>query len=502
MKRTSEVLDEQPTAKRRKTAASVVKNGIKMLLQKSSILKKASSAQSDQNTPSPIITTVETLDIDIEEINGAVDFQQQQPVSIADKPPSEDGEAVQLPQLAELRVPALFESLLIPEPMEQQELVEAIRRPLYYVNNAQMLRRLLEHCSSDSTPFVPFDVELDSYNFENTISLVQLTVGHKDFVIDVRRHFDLQPLWEALRHRVWVFHNATGDLRDLRALGAPMPDEVFDTDIACRLLGEPRASLQFIVARLQGVFLNKKYQRSRWSNRPLSSDPLTEREMLEYAANDTRYLSAIYSKLRQRLERCGRLEWMSETVQMTVAKVSAPAAMPAAVAELPSGAQVIYSSMQPVVECEARRINKPMGYVMARQTMVSLARWAHHNRQLHVTEWSGWYSLRMPRTVKQSLAAAVQSAKLCEYPPDRSPLHPPIADHSLRVQALLRARDLIASRLRMQLNHFLSAQLAGEIARQPHLLDDPSVVYSWLAVLVRAVLHENQQLLQFPLQVE
>jgi ribonuclease D len=54
------------------------------------------------------------------------------------------------------------------------------------------------------------------------------------------------------------------------------------------------------------VKLDKKHQRADWSLRPLTQG------MLEYAAQDTRYLLDLRDELKSRLEKLGRAEWARE----------------------------------------------------------------------------------------------------------------------------------------------------------------------------------------------
>jgi ribonuclease D len=54
------------------------------------------------------------------------------------------------------------------------------------------------------------------------------------------------------------------------------------------------------------VKLDKKHQRADWSMRPLTPD------MLEYAAQDTRYLLQLRDQMRNELQRRGRLHWAEE----------------------------------------------------------------------------------------------------------------------------------------------------------------------------------------------
>lgn len=101
-------------------------------------------------------------------------------------------------------------------------------------------------------------------------------------------------------------HGADFDLRlllrdlDIRLRG------LFDTQIAAQLLGEETLGLAGLLEARLGVRLSKKFQRADWAERPLSD------AMLEYAADDTRYLSRLADILLEELEAAGRAEWAEE----------------------------------------------------------------------------------------------------------------------------------------------------------------------------------------------
>ena len=81
---------------------------------------------------------------------------------------------------------------------------------------------------------------------------------------------------------------------------------IFDTRIAAQLLGIKAFGLAALLEQFFGVKLDKKHQRADWSLRPLTAG------MLDYAAQDTRYLLDLRDELTSRLEKLGRSEWARE----------------------------------------------------------------------------------------------------------------------------------------------------------------------------------------------
>ena len=103
-----------------------------------------------------------------------------------------------------------------------------------------------------------------------------------------------------------VFHDADYDLRLLHQDYGWHPTRLFDTRIAAQILGIKAFGLAALLEREFGLKLDKKHQRADWSMRPLTAD------MLDYAAQDTRWLLELRERLRDQLERKERLAWAEE----------------------------------------------------------------------------------------------------------------------------------------------------------------------------------------------
>src|SRR6476619_4204480 len=103
-----------------------------------------------------------------------------------------------------------------------------------------------------------------------------------------------------------VLHDADYDLRLLHQDYGWHVRNIFDTRIAAQLLGIKSFGLAALLEQFFGVQLDKKHQRADWSLRPLTQG------MLDYAAQDTRYLLDLRDELRSRLEKLARLEWARE----------------------------------------------------------------------------------------------------------------------------------------------------------------------------------------------
>ena len=146
------------------------------------------------------------------------------------------------------------------------------------------------------------------HRFVDRIYLLQLSTRDTHAVIDplpIGTPAGLGRLLEDPAVEV-VFHDADYDLRLLEQDYGWKIKHIFDTRIAAQLLGYTAFGLAALLARFFGVKLDKKHQRADWSMRPLTAD------MLDYAAQDTRYLLELKDKMSAELEGMGRMPWARE----------------------------------------------------------------------------------------------------------------------------------------------------------------------------------------------
>lgn len=169
------------------------------------------------------------------------------------------------------------------------------------------LDRLLERLKHE--PLLAVDTEAASFHrFLDRVYLLQLSSREETAIVDPLAVANLDPLGEVLADPEVeiVFHDADYDLRLLGHEYGFRGTNLFDTRIAAQLLNEPGVGLAALLEKHLGVRLDKRYQRADWSARPLT------REMLEYAAADTRHLPALRDILRAHLQQRGRLDWAEE----------------------------------------------------------------------------------------------------------------------------------------------------------------------------------------------
>ena len=133
---------------------------------------------------------------------------------------------------------------------------------------------------------------------------------------------DLSALAPALTGPEWVLHAANQDLPCLAEVGLA-PAQLFDTELAGRLLGLPRVGLGPMVEQLLGLALEKGHGAADWSRRPLPED------WLVYAALDVEVLITLRDVLAGLLDEQGKLEWARQEFEaVRTAPPPAPRAEP------------------------------------------------------------------------------------------------------------------------------------------------------------------------------
>ncbi|MEV3978840.1 ribonuclease D [Nonomuraea sp. NPDC049758] len=194
--------------------------------------------------------------------------------------------------------------------MTEERIVEPLLEPREgippVIADAHGLARVVDAFGAGTGP-VAVDAERASgYRYGNRAYLVQLRrAGAGTALIDPVGCPDLSALDAALTGTEVVLHAASQDLPCLMEVGFK-PREIFDTELAGRLLGYERVGLGTMVETVLGLRLEKGHSAADWSTRPLPED------WLRYAALDVEVLVELRDMLHQELAGSGKLEWARE----------------------------------------------------------------------------------------------------------------------------------------------------------------------------------------------
>lgn len=163
---------------------------------------------------------------------------------------------------------------------------------------------------------VALDTERASgYRYSQRAYLVQIKrTGAGSFLIDPIEHPEaLAPVIEALDGPEWILHAADQDLPCLRELGF-RSRQLFDTELAGRLLNYPKVNLAAMVAEFLHLGLAKGHGAADWSRRPLPDD------WLNYAALDVEVLVELREAMATSLLEQGREEWAAQEFAAVLAR--------------------------------------------------------------------------------------------------------------------------------------------------------------------------------------
>lgn len=155
---------------------------------------------------------------------------------------------------------------------------------------------------------IAVDTEADSLHcYREKLCLLQISIPERDVIVDPLANVDLAPLRDALADKEIVLHGADYDLRLLRRNLSFVPQKIFDTVIAARMIGIHEFSLAALVKHYFDIELTKGSQKANWAQRPLS------KRMAEYAINDTRHLLPLAERLEKELEARNRMDWFRQS---------------------------------------------------------------------------------------------------------------------------------------------------------------------------------------------
>jgi ribonuclease D len=232
--------------------------------------------------------------------------------------------------------------------------------------------------------WVAMDTEADSLHaYPEKLCLLQISTANRDTLIDPLTGIDLQPLWPALREQQLILHGADYDLRLLRKKHGFVPNRIFDTMLASRLLGEREFGLFNLVQKHLGVTLEKGSQKADWSRRPLTP------RMEAYARHDTHYLKPLSDILREQLRQKKRLAWLEQSCDRLIAECALPTQPEPDLVwrvkgchTLPRSALAVLREIWHWREQEAIGGNRPPYFVLSHEALVDIAAAAAGNGRI------------------------------------------------------------------------------------------------------------------------
>ena len=154
------------------------------------------------------------------------------------------------------------------------------------------------------------------------LGLVQLSDGKTVWLVDPLKTGPLDPLSTLFSNQAItkVLHAPSEDLDVLLYTTGAVPEPLFDTQIACAMLGQPlQMGYHTTVEWLLNITIDKGETRSNWCHRPLRP------AQIRYAALDVCLLPMMQRQLLANLKALDRESWLAEDCASLLSKARTPA---------------------------------------------------------------------------------------------------------------------------------------------------------------------------------
>lgn len=227
-------------------------------------------------------------------------------------------------------------------------------------------------------PLVALDTEfIRERTYYPQLALVQLAIPGEVLLVDPTvpgMDAALRPLLQD-PSVTKLMHSASEDLQALQRGCAALPAPLFDTQVAAAMAGLGAGlGYQKLVEQVTGEVLDKGETRSDWLRRPLSE------AQLHYAAEDVRHLHALHAHLAPRLAGAGRLDWLQSDAERALRNAAQDGEDPWPHLALRSAASLDPDGQARLLrllrwrDLEARRADRPKGWILDNELAVALAR--------------------------------------------------------------------------------------------------------------------------------
>lgn len=344
-----------------------------------------------------------------------------------------------------------------------------------HVESAEALEAVCAHLA-EAERFALDTEFVGERTYAPQLEVIQVATRTEAALIDCRAVPALDPFFAVLFDpRIEkVLHAGQQDIELFNALAGRSLTPVFDTQIAAAMAGYgAQPGLAQLVERLLGVGLEKSETLTDWSRRPLT------RAQVAYAVDDVRYLLPLYDRLRERLLKLDRWEWLQEELRRVEAAVRSEPVDPMRAflrvrgrGSLRAKGLAVLRELAAWREEVASERNKPRGSILRDEALVEIARKAPTT----VAALKGLRAVRSRELDRQAEAVVERVARALEQPKEQWPQPPPAHGAAPPpgvvelMQAVLRARaeeahvapNLLATHADLEL--LVHRHLSGDVA--------------------------------------
>ena len=168
-----------------------------------------------------------------------------------------------------------------------------------------------------------------------------------------------------------ILHDYSFDLRIIYSQYKSRPKNIFDTQMACLLIGKEKLGLASLLEEYCQITAEKKYQRYDWTIRPLPE------KMLAYAIGDTNNLILIKNKLLSELKEKKRVKWFKEEcldIENKELEYHEQGFYDLkGIRSLDNKERAILLKLWQLRDLLAKKANKPLHYVLGTKQMIEVA---------------------------------------------------------------------------------------------------------------------------------
>ncbi len=230
-----------------------------------------------------------------------------------------------LDKLRKFNVESKLETVVDAMSRNPQNNLPDLPKPIL-VDRPALFAQMMEHLQGQSV--IAIDTESNSlFRYYPKVCLIQLTTfaaprvtdpatadpaAVVDYLIDPLALADIQPLGKVLTDPMVdvIMHAAENDILILQRDFSFRFHNIFDTQLAARILGWKQVGLAAMLRDHFGVHSNKRMQRTDWGRRPLTA------EQIVYAQMDTHFLLVLRMQMIEALQAAGRWEEAKEAFAM------------------------------------------------------------------------------------------------------------------------------------------------------------------------------------------
>ncbi|NJN81003.1 MAG: ribonuclease D [Caldilineaceae bacterium] len=252
------------------------------------------------------------------------------------------------------------------------------------VYNHHSFGKMMNHLRGQT--LLALDTESDSlYRYYPRVCLIQITTfatdptGAEDvvdYLLDPLRFADLSTLAALVADPdvEVILHAAENDVLQLQREFDFSFGRIFDTQLACRILGWKQVGLAAILENEFGIVSDKRMQRTNWGKRPLTP------QQIAYAQTDTHFLPVLRKRLIEELKAADRWEEAQEAFSMLASIDYSDYEPPVrsfwqmkSTRKVPRRDTGVLESVWLWREEEAQRQNRPPFKIMGETVLVALA---------------------------------------------------------------------------------------------------------------------------------